>query len=336
MDSLSHLALGSAIGLVVMRGRTTPWKAALVGAACNTLPDLDVFLRHSDAIAAMTQHRGSSHALFWLAAASPVVALAAAAALGELDRFRRWWLAVFLSMISHPLVDVFTVYGTRLWLPFSDKPQGLGSIFIIDPLFTLPLVIGAGAALLSHGRRWRWAVAGLVLAFAFAYLGFGALVQQHVRRLAAQSLQAQGIAAERILVTPAPFTSLLWRIVAVTPRDFHEGFYSLFDRDRTIAFECHPRGAPLYADMRSNPHVARLAAFSGDFFKMHEHYGLVMIADLRMGQEPYYSFDFVVGQRQNPAIVALTPARLGGRPPLREGLPWLWRRMLGEPLPPPH
>jgi inner membrane protein len=30
------------------------------------------------------------------------------------------------------------------------------------------------------------------------------------------------------------------------------------------------------------------------------------------------------------------PIRIGTRPDIDRGLPWLWRRALGEPLPPPR
>ena len=63
--------------------------------------------------------------------------------------YRQWWLLVWLALITHPLLDAFTVYGTQFWLPFSDYPVGIGSVFIIDPLFTTPLLAGLTAA------RWR-------------------------------------------------------------------------------------------------------------------------------------------------------------------------------------
>ncbi len=84
MDSLTHVVLGATIGVVAMRGRTAPWKAALVGAACSTLPDLDVFVSHGDAVSNVTMHRGDSHAVFWLSVISPGVAFVAAAIFRDL------------------------------------------------------------------------------------------------------------------------------------------------------------------------------------------------------------------------------------------------------------
>jgi inner membrane protein len=335
MDSLTHVALGSAIGIVAMRGRTAPWKAALVGAICNTLPDLDVFLSHGDAVSNVTMHRGDSHAVFWLSAISPVIALAAAAVFRDLAQYWRWWLMVWLALIAHPILDAFTVYGTQIARPFNDDSYGIGSIFIIDPLYTLPLIVGVVVALSLRNRTgWRWAIGGLL--FSTLFLGWGVSVQSHVTRLAESSLRSQGIRAEHLLVTPTAFNSILWRVVAVTPDAYLEGFHSLLDRDRTIAFEPFPRDMQLKAAMGDNRYVDRVAWWTHGFYKFGERNGRIVITDLRMGQEPYYSFNFVVGQRQNPTVAAVTPTNFREQHGFGEGVTWLWRRMLGEKMPPPR
>ncbi len=336
MDSLSQAALGAAIGVAVMGRRTRPWKAALIGALAGTLPDLDSFYDYGDPISNMIYHRATSHALFWQTVASVPIAALVAFATRETKQFRWWWLTVWLALVTHALLDWTTVYGTQLGLPFTDTPFGLGSMFIIDPLYTLPLLIGIAVALsLRNTRGWRWNAAGLILST--AYLCWSALAQQHVTGVAQESLRAQGHQVERLLVTPAPLNTILWRVVAMTPQGHLEGFYSVLDRDRTITFDGFPRGDELYAQLRGNPFVERIANFSKGFFRMSEVDGRAVITDLRMGQEPNYSFNFVVAQRQSPAFAAIVPpVRLQRRPDVEKGLPWLWRRALGEKLPPPR
>ena len=74
MDSVSQLLLGASVSVAAMGRRTPLWQAAAVGAVCGTLPDLDVFIDHGDAIRNMTLHRTESHALLWLTLASPLLA----------------------------------------------------------------------------------------------------------------------------------------------------------------------------------------------------------------------------------------------------------------------
>lgn len=336
MDSLSQLALGAAVGVAVMGRRTAVWKAAAWGAVCGTLPDLDVLIDYGDPVRNVTLHRAEGHAFFYLTLISPLLAWLIAKIHRETDRFRRWWLAVWLALVTHPMLDLMTVYGTQVARPFTDRPFGFGSIFIIDPLYTLPLAAGVVAALLARDRQRgaRWNAAGLALST--AYLAWGLAVQQHVAAIAADSLREQRIDAQHVLVTPAPFTTLLWRVVAVAPDEFHEGYYSLFDRERRIAFDRFPRGMALYEELRGDASVEQVAWFSRGFFKMSQDGAHVLITDVRMGQEPFYTFNFVVAERHSRAVSVYPPVYVSNRIALRRGLPWLWQRLRGNPLAPPR
>jgi inner membrane protein len=336
MDSLSQLALGAAVGVAVMGRRTAPWKAALWGGLCGTLPDLDVFIDHGDPIRNMTLHRAHSHGLTWLTLAAPPIAWLAARVHGERAAFRRWWLALWLALFTHPLLDTMTVYGTQLAQPFSDHPFGLGSVFIIDPAYTLPLVVGVIAALrMPIERGLRWNHLGLLLST--LYLGWGLVGQHQVRGTAERALAAQGIAAERVLVTPTPFNSVLWRVVAMTPDGYHEGFRSLLDDGDTMRFDRFDRGTPLYQALAREWAVGDIGRFSRGFFALAQRGDRVTITDLRMGQEPAYVFSFEVAERRGDGWAALAPtAQVGFRGDVGRGLDWLWRRALGADLPPPR
>jgi inner membrane protein len=336
MDSLSQIALGAAVGVATMGRRTALWKAALWGAVAGTLPDLDALIDHGDPIRNMVLHRAETHAPFWLTLFSLPMAAFVATLHGQWPLWRRWWLAIWLVLVTHPLLDAMTVYGTQLALPFSDHPFGVGSVFIIDPLYTLPLLAGVGWALATRGagRGMAANAAGLVLST--AYLGWGVAAQLHVERIARDSLAAQGIAAERLLVTPTAFNSLLWRIVAMSGDRYHEGFYSLLDGQRRVSFDPFERGGALAAELQGIDGVRRVAAFSKGFYKLQADGDRVLLSDLRMGQEPAYIFTFVVAQRRSAAVPVSPPVQLGARLDLGRGLPWLWHRALGEPLPPPR
>jgi inner membrane protein len=335
MDSLSQAALGAAVGLAVMGRRTRPWKAAAVGALVATLPDLDAFYDYGDPVSNMTYHRANTHALFWQTLASLPISLVTAKGLREMHQFGRWWLTVWLALVTHALLDWMTVYGTQLGLPFTDTPFAVGSMFIIDPLYTALLLVGIVVALWRRDLRgWRWNAATLIVST--AYLGWSVAAQSYVKGVARESLRAQGHQVERLLVTPTAFNTVLWRIVAMTPQGYLEGFHSLLDRETTVAFDRFPRGEDIYARLRGNWYVDRVAWFSRGFFEMRERDGQAIISDLRMGQAPNYAFNFVVAERQSPTFAPVKPRSFSRRPDLASGLPWLWRRMGGEPLPPPR
>jgi inner membrane protein len=338
MDSVSQFVLGASVTGAVLGSRTVAWRAWLWGGFVATLPDLDVLLDHGDAVRNMVSHRAESHALFWQTLVSPLLAFVIAWCQRERALFLRWWLAVWLSLVTHALLDAMTIYGTRLWLPFHDHPVAVGSLFVIDPLYTLPLLVGGVVFACSRGsaRGRRWNLAGLWLSTLYA--GWSLVAQQLALAAARESLAARGIVATSVVVTPAPLQTLLWRIVALTPAHAYEGFWSLCDDAAPIELTPIERGAELRAALAASPSVQRLVAFSQDACKLQRAGDEIRIADLRMGQEPFYVFTFAVGDvSQNGGITAREPpAKVGERIPFARALPWLWRRTLGERLPPPR
>ena len=334
MDSLSQIALGSAVGLAVMGRRTAAWKAALAGAVFGTVPDLDSFISHGDAIRTMTFHRTESHSLYYLSIVSPLLAWLTVKVMGEAQLFLRWWLAVWLILITHPLLDVMTIYGTQLALPFTNYPYGVGSIFIIDPLYTLPLLICVIVALVRrNGAGLRWNAAGLILST--TYLAWSVAAQAHVTQIAQQSITQLGWSDEKILVTPTPFNTLLWRVVVILPEGYAEGFYGLLDESTQINFKQYQRGEQYFDFIEGDWEAERIAWFSHGFFKMHEDNDQLLITDLRMGQEPYYAFNFVLAERYEEQWGKVPPEQIQTNPEAGPAFKWLWRRMRGEVIDPP-
>ena len=336
MDSLSQIALGAAVSVAVMGRRTAVWKSALWGAVAGTLPDLDVLIDQGDVIRNMVLHRAESHSIFWLTLFSMPLSAMVARLHGQWSLLRPWWLALWLALVTHPLLDAMTVYGTQLALPFSNHPFGVGSIFIIDPMYTLPLLVGVIWAL-ATGSGPRGQVANVVgLLLSTAYLAWGFAAQQQVAQIARAALVQQGIAAEQVLVTPTPFNTVLWRVVAVAGDHYLEGFYSLLDDQPTMTFDRFPRGNALATELQGIDGVRRLVAFTKGFYKLEQQGSRLLITDLRMGQEPNYSFSFAVAERHSPPVALAQPEKMSMALDIPRSLNWLWRRAQGEPLPPPR
>ncbi len=371
MDSLTQLALGAAVGTAVM-GRRAGARAALWGAVCGTLPDLDTLIAYGDPVRDFTFHRAESHALFWLTlAALPLAALAHRLNGAVAGHFRGWLLATWLALLTHPLLDAFTVYGTQLLLPFSDMPVGLGSVFIIDPLYTLPLVAGVVTALAA--ARWRPALAlganAAGLAASTLYLAWSVTAQAHVTGVVHRSLAATPLSPGKVLVTPTPFNTLLWRVVVMDDGGYHEGFYSLLDGGRKLDFTAHPSQPSLLEPMQQDWTVRRLAWFSKGFYAVGtapaevaaatepmstvrqllgqvqtaaaagdagDDRPRIVMSDLRMGQTPWFVFSFVVGASEGAGAVPVPPLQLpAARPPLAEALGWVFQRILDPEAGPP-
>jgi inner membrane protein len=338
MDSISQYVLGAGIGVAVMGRRTKVWKAALWGGIAGTIPDLDALIDHGDPIRNMTFHRAESHSLLFLTMLSPLLAWLVTRIHGEAQHFRRWWLAMWGALFTHPLLDTMTIYGTQLLQPFSEHPFAIGSVFIIDPLYTVPLILGLIATGVDRGpRRLRWNAAGVALST--LYLGWSLVAQAWATGVAERQLAAAGVRTERLLVTATGLNTVLWRIVAMEPGGaaYHEGFWSPFDGGRPIRFDRFTSDLELFRQLRGNWGLERMAWFSHGFFRVERRGEVATIADIRMGQEPNYTFTFDVARwSPNPGWAEVPYAASGTRGDTAALLRWLWPRLLGADLPPPR
>jgi len=221
MDNLTHGLLGLAIGALrrpdVQPGpdaRASPTdRAVLVGAVlASELPDLDTLLARGDAVTvALHAHRGLSHSLLF----SPVVALGATLAACALFRGARP-RAVFLAslasvLVAHLLPDLWTGWGTRLLLPFSDARLSLDWTMVVDPWVTLPLLAGAGVAWRRRAVWRRALLVGMTCAAAYVGARVGAWAVLTGR------VEAAYPSAVSVRVFPLPFSVGTWRYVATLP-----------------------------------------------------------------------------------------------------------------------
>ena len=341
MDSLTQMALGGAVAAAIAPARHRR-AALLAGAALGTLPDLDslpLALLTDDPVALMTLHRGASHSLFLL----PLLGWAVWAFFRRrggrvADAPARWFWAIQLALLTHPLLDAFTVYGTQLLWPLPTPPVMWSSVFIIDPLYTVWLLAACIAAMLLRERpaAGRALAAGLVLST--AYLGWSLLAKGMVEREADRALAALGLGDAPRFSVPMPFTTLLWRVVAMTPEGYVEGFRSLAGDEGAMHFEHHASDRAALAEAAAIPAVARLAWFNHGFMRAVERDGALVLSDLRMGSEPDYSFNFVVAERDDGEWQGIAPRQLSfAWSDARSRLPLVWARIFdpGVALSPP-
>ena len=323
MDSLTQAALGAGVAaMCVPPGHRR--KALIAGAMLGTLPDLDVLIDYGDPVSNFTYHRGFSHSLFVL----PAVAVAIWRLLrstwrpvGEAPR--AWLLAILLALGTHPLLDAHTAYGTQLLWPLTSPPVMWSTLFIIDPLFTLPLVVGTIAAAIRPQLR---RVLPVAIALSLLYLGWSwvakSVVETHVR----DTLVLNGISPQGVFTVPAPFNTLLWRVVVLTEGGYLEGFDSLLIDEGPIQFQAFDSGRQALDEAAGIPAVRRLRWFSHGFLRAGVEDQQLVMTDLRMGQEPRYVFRFVVARRNRDQWEPTTPVQL---PTLitRDDVARVWQRL---------
>ncbi|KFN43535.1 metal-dependent hydrolase [Arenimonas oryziterrae] len=333
MDSLTHLFLGGAIAAAIAPAKHRRI-ALLAGAVINSLPDLDVIplaLFADDPIVNMTWHRSVTHSLLVL----PLVAALLSAWLRSWwtpvrEEPRRWFWLVLITLLAHPLIDAFTSYGTQLFWPLPVPTAMWSSLFIIDPMFTLPLVLACFFGWLLRERAARVALlTGLVLSG--AYLGWSWIAKTRVEAAADAALASLGLQDAPRFSAPMPFNTLLWRVVVMTPDGFVEGERSLVADRGPMQFQAHASDTQAMAAVAAYPATRKLAWFSHGFLKAQVQDDRVVLSDLRMGAEPDYSFRFVVAARDGEGWRELPVEQLTWPWNARERLPGMWRRIWHAP-----
>lgn len=360
MDSITQFVLGAAVGEITLKRSGAPREGRLsfrlaplgLGGLVGTLPDLDVlFRRYLTGPQALGFHRGLSHSLFICTLLTPLLAWLLARVFHRYDvSWRQWNLFVWLGLNTHWMLDSLTTYGTQVFLPFSDYPVNIGSVFIIDPLYTVPLALGLLWTLfVSRGERpYRPKGVRASLLFSTLYLVLTLGSKYAVLSRLDRSLQEQGIAYQQLISVNTPFNSILWYGLADTGDDVWVADSSLLDSfERPIVWQRIPKNRELLKNFGQGKADRRLLWFSRGFYRLDLVNGEPYFIDLRFGR--LKSWLFPVDPQGDDYLFrfALLPVsdsgpyedfRRGGRPRELREFPWwaLWRRVLGQPADVPN
>lgn len=327
MDSVTQIALGSAVGYAVL-GSKVGRKAAVYGAVFGTLPDLDVLISFGGTVEDFTYHRSFSHSLLVQLFISPFLAwlLVVIHPLTKVHKTGWFWL-VFLTLSTHALLDNFTVYGTQLFWPLTDYPFTVSSMFIIDPLYTLPLLFGLFtffAPNISQYRRDR--INSVALVVSSVYLGWSLLAKWYIDGNIKIALSNSDIKQDIYESTPAPLTTFLWRAIVVDDGQYYEIYTSIFDQPSEVSINAYPTSPNLLETIREEWGVQRLQFFTKGLYSIKQQDDRIVFSDLRMGLEGGYAFTFEVGKQTDLGIVASNYEKIDGRPDIG-GIKLLWERI---------
>ena len=266
MDSITQAALGAAIGQATL-GKRIGGKAALAGALVATIPDLDVFLRVFYSSYDMLRiHRGISHSLLFgvLGALLLSVIFQRFKLFKPISLLRLWWFNA-LCMVTHTLLDYCTSYGTQLFLPFSDVRLGLDIVNVVDPVYTIPLLLGTLGGLFIPKLKpymYRWNAIGLTVSSCYLIFTFG--VKMEMDKRLSHDLESEKILAKNILTMPVGVGSLNWYGIATADEGIYMKHYALFG-EPFQSFQYFPQNDSLLN--RLEPQVAEtMRWFAKGFF----------------------------------------------------------------------
>jgi len=284
MDSLTQIVLGGAVGEAVL-GKKVGNKAILWGAIAGTIPDLDTLPgQFMDTVDRLSIHRGFSHSIIFAVLLAPLLALLISKIYKKKEAsWWEWTQLFFWGLFTHPLLDIFTTWGTQLLWPL-DWRIALHSIFVIDPLYTLPFLLCLLVVLfLKRSNPIRSKINRLGLYLSSAYLLWSIGVKLYVNSRLEDYLEERGIDYLSYQSRPSPLNTVLWTFNIEQEDQFLICYYSLFDEKMELKMISVPIQDELLLDYRNHPDIEQLIFLTKGYYTIEAVDGGVRMNDLRFG-----------------------------------------------------
>jgi len=220
MDPVTQGVVGASVPQAISR-KTTIGLATLLGWLSGMAPDLDTFIRSStDPFLRLEFHRQFTHSLIFI----PVGALICATVFYHLFAKRRQlsfkltYVFCLLGYATHGYIDACTSYGTQLLWPFSNERFAFNTISIVDPVFTVPLLV-----LVFTGVFRKNPLFGkLALCWIVLYQGLGIYQHLRVEAIGYELAAERGHTPIRLEVKPSFGNLLLWKVIY----EIEDGYYT--------------------------------------------------------------------------------------------------------------
>ena len=286
MDSLTQLVLGAAVGEAVL-GKKIGNKAILWGAIGGTIPDLDVVLKYFfDEITATQMHRGFSHSLVFVILISPILGWLAKKIHKKLNEvsFKDWTIMFFWIVLTHPLLDAHTTWGTQFFWPLKYR-LAYQNIFVVDPLYTLPFLIFVLITMFykrNHPNRKLFNRIGIIVSSFYMLLTIGFKYISHISFT--NQLKSKKIEYLELNTKPTPLNSILWNALVETETGFITAYYSLFDSKEIHFSREFKKNHQLLNPYKDQKVIKQLVEISNGWYYIEKVNDKLLFWDMRFGQ----------------------------------------------------
>lgn len=332
MDSLTQMVLGAAVGEAVL-GRKIGNKAMLYGAIAGTIPDLDIISsQFTDTVTALQIHRGITHSVLFSIFFAPIMAWLVTR-YESYKNIKDWSWLFFWAFITHPILDAHTTWGTQLFWPL-DIRLAFKTIFVIDPIYTLPFLVFLLLAMRQKRGSWKrkkYNNLGLIVSSSYLILTF--VFKTVTLNKFKHSLQEQNINYKAIQTRPSALNTILWSANVNTENHFLMGYYSFFD-SKPVHFQAYPKNHELLGTLKDNKKMQEMIAISKGWYTITKKDNELYYNDLRFGllsidrsaQNFVFQYKIDVDKQGNVTFIEVPKDAIDATKLISE----LWQRIKGN------
>ena len=140
MDPISQAVVG--VTAAKSQNKSNTLLVILIAASAGMAPDLDILINSDkNPLLSVAYHRHFTHSFFFIPFGALIVSAFYYFFLKNKFKFKRIYLISFSAYATHGLLDACTSYGTLLYWPFSNERVAWNLISVIDPVFTITLIL---------------------------------------------------------------------------------------------------------------------------------------------------------------------------------------------------
>ena len=286
MDPLSQGTVGAAFAQSVAY-KNNILKIGLIGFLAGLIPDLDVLIKSStDPILSLEYHRQFTHSLFFIPLGSLIFAFLIFPFVKSTLSLKTVYFASLLGYGTHGLLDACTSYGTQLFWPFSNQRVSWNNISIVDPLFTIPILIFVGIAIKTKKRIFSFFGIGWII----FYLSMGFVQYERALSAAIELATMRGHNAEHLTLKPSFGNLILWKSIYKHNETFYvdairtaqSSTWCLGETIRVFEYKYHL--PDLDKESQQKKDIERFRWFSQDYLGYDEEKNIV--TDVRYSMIP--------------------------------------------------
>jgi inner membrane protein len=256
--------------------------------------------------------------------------------------YLNWTWMFFLALVTHPILDCFTTYGTQFLLPFSSQRIAFNNIAVVDPLYTVPFIGCLVTAMFLHksdSRRTLWNNRGLIISSLYMILTI--VNKTRVNTIFENSLSRQNITYSRFMTTPTILNNVLWSGIAETDSAYYYGMYSFFDAEKSFKLnKIEKNRSEFQLAIESDKTLSTLRWFSDDYFVLkRKNSDSLEYYDLRFGtfrmksSDPdQFVFKFNMTEKPKGTYQLLDQGVRPRDADFADAFAALWARMMGRTI----